>query len=634
MSDLDEFQDVVASIRSNLAEMTLNRPAPTPSLTAKAPRHGAGWRWAIAGAALVVLAVVPVAFLLRGGDEGSDEPTTSVPVTAVAESSGVQGWIDWEALDLLGTFNQPAAFDPFPGLLTAGDAWVAPTPDQIGEASPVTGYWTSTDGRQWSFARIDPMSFGMNAAYLRDITGFGDKVYAIAKGQPIEDGTPNEVVVVSTGGSDWIPLSDPAIPSSPLMLASGPRGLLVVARGPDGPPSWTIAVSLDGRSWTRSTTNLDGVTGPIGAITSDAFYIGGEEPLQDTAAVVWASTDGANWRSIPLPGDPNGAATPVPSAAGLLARYRSPEGSMRLFHLEPGGETFVDVTPVGVEPTWVETSPGDGLVVVQDDQAPDRPILWSEDLTTWYGTSLLPLIGDRWISELAVLGDTVLMNTYVNGPGQDQPGEWLWYRGTIRRLGPDVEAPGTCGALVGTEPWLVLFTRTYPGPPCVRVGLHQDIQLWNKGFDATRIEWDGSIHTLNPDEFFATGTVGEHLEPGTYTFAGEPYALPEIHVVDPESSKSANLTVTDRGWGPVDLGMTIADATQALGSVIAVQADLAPGPECWQAVVVGDPYTPIFTVEGGIDDTGVIIGVTSTYPTTETVGAFVDPERDGACVGR
>ena len=47
----------------------------------------------------------------------------------------------------------------------------------------------------------------------------------------------------------------------------------------------------------------------------------------------------------------------------------------------------------------------------------------------------------------------------------------------------------SCDSLVGTEPWLILMTEIYPGLMCVRVGIHQNVQIWNKGFEPMTVEW-------------------------------------------------------------------------------------------------------------------------------------------------
>jgi hypothetical protein len=60
--------------------------------------------------------------------------------------------------------------------------------------------------------------------------------------------------------------------------------------------------------------------------------------------------------------------------------------------------------------------------------------------------------------------------------------------------------------------------------------------------------------------------------------------------------------------------MTVAEAADSFGHPITVDPDLAPGPECWQAVVAGDPYSPILTVEGEGSADSVVTAITTFYP--------------------
>lgn len=434
MNDIEQFEDVVSHIRSNLTEMTLNRPAPTTPVDPRPARTSHGWRWALAWAVLVAVAIVPVSRLLSDAVDTVAEVTTPTTSDDVGEESDDTHGIDWEAIDT------PPGFNPLPGVSTVGGRWIAPAPDQIGQLSPVTGYWTSIDGRTWTFTEIDPALFGMTAAYLRDFAEFGGRLYAIAKGEPVEAGTVDEVVVASSDGVTWEPIADPAMPRTPLTLASGSGGVLIVSRGTGGLPSWQVTITVDGTSWSTATVNLDGITSPIGAVTDDGFYIGGVE-LLDADAVMWVSEDGAVWQPVIFDGSPRGAAAPIPTAAGLVVRVSSANnGSTRLFRLEPAGPRFVDVTPEGFPRTTVIMAvTGRGLVVVSDLRTDER-VLWSHDLATWHRASLPPTIDGWQTSELAALGDTVIIKTFWIDPGADQATE-SWFRGVMDETELDSGTP-------------------------------------------------------------------------------------------------------------------------------------------------------------------------------------------------
>jgi hypothetical protein len=51
--------------------------------------------------------------------------------------------------------------------------------------------------------------------------------------------------------------------------------------------------------------------------------------------------------------------------------------------------------------------------------------------------------------------------------------------------------------------------------------------------------------------------------------------------------------------------------------MVIIDPDLAPGPDCWQATIQGDPYSPIFTVAGDGTENSTIEFITVFYPSAE-----------------
>jgi hypothetical protein len=178
-----------------------------------------------------------------------------------------------------------------------------------------------------------------------------------------------------------------------------------------------------------------------------------------------------------------------------------------------------------------------------------------------------------------------------------------------------------CLALVGPEPWLILFEDSHDSS-CVAAGIHQDLQVWNKGADPVTMEWVGAIHEIDSDEHYSTGPLGEVLEPGEYQIDSSPYAAPTLKVIDPNDSFSAESELTLDGFGDIEVGMTLKEAAEASGQEVVVDVNLSPGPDCWHAVIPGDPYSPVFTVSGDPGDGSVIEFITTSYPSDEaaTVG--------------
>ena len=160
-----------------------------------------------------------------------------------------------------------------------------------------------------------------------------------------------------------------------------------------------------------------------------------------------------------------------------------------------------------------------------------------------------------------------------------------------------------CEALYGPEPWLILFQET-PTVACVSVAEHQDVQVWNKGYDETIVEWIDGRRVLPSDSSFATGRIGDVLDPGAHEFRGSPYRLPTIQVVAADESAAAS-----QPTAVVETGMALGEARRAYGLDLVVDPDLMPGPACWLAVVPGDPYSPLFIVRGQPTDEAVVVEI-------------------------
>ncbi len=202
--------------------------------------------------------------------------------------------------------------------------------------------------------------------------------------------------------------------------------------------------------------------------------------------------------------------------------------------------------------------------------------------------------------------------------------------------GEGEEEPGdSCDVARGPEPWITLFDRSEPD--CVIVADFQRLQIWNKGTDRTSFTWVDGPHELASDDFFAAGEVGNELEIGPNRFDGDPYQMPVIVLADVNNSPTASISAFVFGpqlFGPIRVGMTLAEATEAFGHPIEVDPNQLPGPRTHLAYVVGDPYSPGFIVagDGGPDSrVGSIITASTTFAdVTEATGCRSDnPDRRG-----
>lgn len=160
--------------------------------------------------------------------------------------------------------------------------------------------------------------------------------------------------------------------------------------------------------------------------------------------------------------------------------------------------------------------------------------------------------------------------------------------------------PEECVALVGGEPWITLFSPEL-NHRCVLVAEHQNIQIWNKGFDSPlTIEWLDGPRGLRSDEYFETGPLGLLVAAGPTQIESSPYPMPTIWLVPAHASPSAGLVSGDGSFGPVTVGMTMGEASDLLGLSIQIDVNLLPGPSCLGAVIVDDPYSPVFVI--ALDD--------------------------------
>lgn len=155
--------------------------------------------------------------------------------------------------------------------------------------------------------------------------------------------------------------------------------------------------------------------------------------------------------------------------------------------------------------------------------------------------------------------------------------------------------PDGCTALIGPEPWLPLFESRLT-IRCVIVAEHQDVQIWNKGFDPLTIQWVDGQRRLRSDEHLDTGPAGQVLPPGPTQLGSAPYPMPVIWVLPATRSPSSGVEIDGESFGPVAPGMTLEEASAELGLPIGIDPDLLPGPVCFGAVIVDDPYSPIFIV--------------------------------------
>ncbi|MYB28107.1 MAG: hypothetical protein F4X38_03105 [Acidimicrobiaceae bacterium] len=162
-----------------------------------------------------------------------------------------------------------------------------------------------------------------------------------------------------------------------------------------------------------------------------------------------------------------------------------------------------------------------------------------------------------------------------------------------------------CVTLHGPEPWIILWDRALT-QPCVVVAEFQDVQVWNKGFEPMTVDWTDGLRRVAIDEHFDTGPIGEVLQTGRNEIDAAPFPMPTIWLLPESLSPTVEIEATEDGFGPVRVGMTLDEASAALGLHVAVISEV---PYHWLAAVSDDPYSPSFLADGPGDGSSVIVEI-------------------------
>lgn len=162
-----------------------------------------------------------------------------------------------------------------------------------------------------------------------------------------------------------------------------------------------------------------------------------------------------------------------------------------------------------------------------------------------------------------------------------------------------------CVALYGPEPWIILWDRSLT-QPCVVVAGFQNVQVWNKGFEPMTVDWPDGRRRVAIDEHFDTGPISGILRAGPNNIDATPFPMPVIWLLPESLSPTVGIEATDDGFGPVRVGMTLDEASAALGLELEVIGEV---PYHWLAAVSDDPYSPSFLADGPGDGTSVIVEI-------------------------
>ncbi len=162
---------------------------------------------------------------------------------------------------------------------------------------------------------------------------------------------------------------------------------------------------------------------------------------------------------------------------------------------------------------------------------------------------------------------------------------------------PEVALQQTdCSTATGAGPWTVAIEATeVPAVPCVELAAHHRIEFVNNTPDPVGFSLAGLSVDIEPGGSFVTEPAATFLQPGLTELNATPHPVTGLWVADPTENTLAGQVVGLNSIGPVSVGATPVEITAALGG-----AAVAPvGDGCDVTAIVGDPYSPLFTLSNG-----------------------------------
>jgi hypothetical protein len=372
------------------------RSRPLPQMRVR--RFRPAGAWAAATAAVSVLALIGLVFMMISLFSNDAPPVIDAPTTTLSEQpTATTVELTWERLE---PFDR-AIFPEQPIGLGA----VVVGPDQFVAAAAGNAIATSADGREWSLSEhpggVDALAYGPPGYVAVGAT---------------RGGSPG--VWISPDALTWAQPSDPGTLSEhqPREVGWGQYGYIIVAEDPasllpvlfqsvDG-SSWSPIVipyaewMLDGELGFEWTSHL--TFGPSGYVLASSEYICG-------GSAIWHSPDGLNWTLLahdeeafgPIGGwcseDFGGAFTFHDAAYGeggyvVVGMHDFPEATTAGVLVSPDGVNWTRAPqdPLGV-PYWMNgITAGAGGYVAAGEFDNSQPMIW----TSPEGYTWTPVSGD------------------------------------------------------------------------------------------------------------------------------------------------------------------------------------------------------------------------------------------------
>lgn len=177
-------------------------------------------------------------------------------------------------------------------------SWTAVGSVSAGDGDHVEAVvWSSSDGRTWSRATLDP-----GGADQAQASGVAARAGRVVVGGTVIGPTGERRPRMWTAGPDgaWSVVSLPGDGGSSIdHVAAGPLGFVATGKAGPAPALWW---SPDGGDWKR----VDGPFGPDQSVAGVAVgkagmvAVGTIETSGDVDGMAWFSADGTTWRTVPL----------------------------------------------------------------------------------------------------------------------------------------------------------------------------------------------------------------------------------------------------------------------------------------------------------------------------------------------
>ncbi len=155
-----------------------------------------------------------------------------------------------------------------------------------------------------------------------------------------------------------------------------------------------------------------------------------------------------------------------------------------------------------------------------------------------------------------------------------------------------------CLTVVGPGPWPIeIVEPAVARPPCGRTAAHHRVEFINKTANPISFQLAGQAISIEPGSSTTTEPVGTLAQPGLVPIEADPLEIMAPWLVAPDEDPMQDFQVLLGKFGPVEIGMTRADAEGVLGGNGLKKLD---GESCYLSYLLGDPYSPLLTIRDDV----------------------------------